>query len=225
MQHAVPLRKADNIVHKRPRSLPLNFITRNTGSEHSFLYNFTNAKRMAETFNTHLLEKVATVSFLCCWADTSLLARFVIYPALEKQCAGQYQQHSPHYLHVAVRQVWPLSPAWGCLFTAKSKNTEEARMVHLWEVRHAWHTLKLRCQLANFNGWPHVRHFEKTVFKRQSAFPGKKSVSWQGAHAEYLSRKSYLAWLMWRDLSKIPGFFYLRMSAFITFLVFFIIFY
>lgn len=163
---------------------------------------------------------MAAVRFFPCWADTSLLARRVIHPPLEKQCARLSQQHSPHYLHVAVRQVWPLSPAWGCLFTAKNKNTEEARMIHLWEVRYVLHVLRLRCQLANFNGWLHLRHFEKTIFKRQSTFPEKNQFPDKGFMLSISQERATLRGLGEEICQKYLFFFYLKVSAFITFLVF-----
>lgn len=45
-------------------------------------------------------------------------------------------------------------------------------MIHL-KVRHAWLALKSQWLLADFNGLPHLRHFGKTVLKRQSTFPEK----------------------------------------------------
>ena len=91
-------------------------------------------------------------------------------------------------------------------------------MIHLWEGKHAWRALKLRCQLANFNGWPHLRHFEKTVFKRQSTFPEKNQFPDKGFMLSISQERATLHGLGEEICQKMWGFFNLRMSAFITFL-------
>lgn len=105
-------------------------------------------------------------TFLSLVVSSALSAGCVIPPALAVQHRRSSQQRSSTE---SLWGIWTVIARLGFTFPLRKIGIEWEGTIHL-EVRHAWLALKSQWLLADFNGLPHLRHFEKTVLKRQSTF-------------------------------------------------------